>query len=80
MIGDVSFVDTYGAPRAGGTRTHEGTDIMTDGIKGLPVVAAANGVISWIDDECCNLAIDHGGGWSTWYIHLDNLPASALAT
>lgn len=69
VIGDVEYTDTWGAPRSGG-RTHEGTDIM--GEKGLPVVAAADGVISWIDDECCHLAIDHGEGWSTWYIHLNN--------
>lgn len=69
VVGDVSFTDTWGAPRSGG-RTHEGTDIM--GPKGLPVVAAADGVVSWIDGDCCHLAIDHGDGWSSWYIHLNN--------
>ena len=71
VIGDVSYSDTFGAPRPGG-RTHEGTDVMTGNVKGLPVVAAAGGTVSWIDDDCCHLAIDHGSGWSTWYIHLDN--------
>jgi hypothetical protein len=35
-------------------------------------VAAAAGVVSWVSDSCCHLAIDHGNGWSSWYIHLDN--------
>lgn len=72
VIGDVYYSDTFGAPRSGG-RTHEGTDIMSvDGVKGRPVVAAADGVVDWIGSECCYLAIDHGAGWETWYIHLDN--------
>jgi hypothetical protein len=71
VIGDVNYTDTFGAPRSGG-RTHAGTDIMTYDVKGLPVVASADGVISWISNDCCHLAIDHGGGWSTWYIHLNN--------
>ena len=72
VIGDVYYSDTFGAPRSGG-RTHEGTDIMSvDQVKGRPVVAAADGIVDWIGSECCYLAIDHGGGWETWYIHLDN--------
>jgi hypothetical protein len=71
VIGDVQFTDTFDAPRSGG-RTHQATDIMTFGVKGLPVVAAADGVVSWIGTTCCYLAIDHGNGWETWYIHLDN--------
>ncbi len=71
VVGDVYYSDTWGAPRSGG-RTHEGTDIMTYGVKGLPVVAAADGVVKWIGSTCCYLSIDHGGGWETWYIHLNN--------
>lgn len=71
VVGDVWYVDTWGAPRSGG-RTHEGTDIMSLEGKGLPVVAAADGTVKWIGATCCYLAIDHGGGWETWYIHLDN--------
>ena len=69
--GDVSFVDDFDQPRSGG-RTHGATDIMVDGVKGLPVVAASDGVVSWIGSTCCYLAIDHGGGYKTWYIHLNN--------
>ena len=71
IVGETEFVDSFGAPRSGG-RSHEGSDIMTDGVKGLPVVAAAAGTVKWVDEECCHLAIDHGDAWSTWYIHLNN--------
>lgn len=72
VVGDVYFTDTFGAPRSNG-RTHEGVDLMSvGGVKGLPVVAAADGVVDWIGSTCCYLAIDHGDGWETWYIHLDN--------
>lgn len=67
--GEVSFVDSFGDPRSGG-RLHAGTDLMAP--KGTPVVAVAAGVVSWVDDSCCHLAIDHGDGWSSWYIHLNN--------
>jgi hypothetical protein len=69
--GDVSFIDDFDQPRSGG-RTHGATDIMVNGVKGLPVVAASDGVVSWIGSTCCYLAIDHGGGYKTWYIHLNN--------
>ncbi len=71
VIGEVTYTDTFGAPRGGG-RTHKGTDIITADGKGVPVVAAAAGTVSWIGSECCYLAINHGDGWSTWYIHLNN--------
>jgi hypothetical protein len=72
VVGDVTFTDTFGAPRSG-ERTHEGIDILSvGGVKGLPVVAAADGVVDWIGSTCCYLSIDHGGGWETWYIHLNN--------
>jgi Peptidase family M23 len=71
VIGEVHIADNFGAPRGGG-RTHEGVDIMTFGVKGLPVVAAASGVVDWIGQTCCYLAIQHDDGWSSWYIHLNN--------
>ncbi|HVR31979.1 MAG TPA: M23 family metallopeptidase [Acidimicrobiia bacterium] len=69
VIGNVTFIDDFHQPRSGG-RMHEATDIM--GPKMLPVVAAADGVVRWIGSSCCYLSIDHGGGWETWYIHLNN--------
>ncbi len=68
--GDNHFSDTFDAPRDG--HLHEATDIMTYGVKGVPVVAAAAGEIDWMSSTCCALSIDHGGGWETWYIHLNN--------
>lgn len=69
--GDISFIDDFYQIRSGG-RIHSATDIMVNGVKGLPVVAASDGVVSWIGSGCCYLAIDHGGGYETWYIHLNN--------
>lgn len=43
VIGEVWFVDTFGADREGGIRHHEGTDIF--GAEGLPVVSVSDGVI-----------------------------------
>ncbi len=69
--GQISFIDDFYQTRSGG-RTHSATDIMTAGVKGLPVVAAFDGEVSWIGGSCCYLSIDHGGGYETWYIHLNN--------
>jgi hypothetical protein len=78
---DFAYSDTFGAPRGGG-RTHHGVDIGTYGIKGVPVVAAADGVIKYVnwsseaddlnEERCCTLAIQHADGWETWYIHMNN--------
>lgn len=75
------FTDTYNAPRDGGTRLHEATDIMAD--KMAPVVAASDGVIRWMSTgsyKDCNgvtspsysLSLEHSDGWVTRYIHLNN--------
>jgi hypothetical protein len=69
--GPTYFIDDFYQPRSGG-RIHSATDIMTGGVKGWPVVAAADGVVTWIGSSCCYLALDHGGGYETWYIHLNN--------
>ncbi len=37
-----------------------------------PVVAAADGRVSWISSQCCSMAVRHTDGWSTYYIHLNN--------
>jgi hypothetical protein len=38
----------------------------------VPVVAAADGVVDWMSSSCCAFSLDHGNGWETWYIHLNN--------
>jgi hypothetical protein len=67
VAGPNSYTDTFGAPRSG--HTHEGTDILAD--KGIPVVAAADGVVGWMGTTCCYLELEHDG-FETWYIHLNN--------
>ena len=61
-------IHTFGAVRDG--HHHGGNDIAADAM--TPVVAVASGRISWIDEECCSLAIRHNDNWTTWYIHLNN--------
>jgi murein DD-endopeptidase MepM/ murein hydrolase activator NlpD len=66
------FSSSFGAARSGG-RSHTGNDLMAP--KMTQVYAAADGVISVVATS--NLAgryleIDHGDGWSTRYIHLNN--------
>jgi hypothetical protein len=40
--------------------------------KGVPVLSVGDGKVQWIGSTCCYLAIDHGGGWASWYIHLND--------
>ena len=72
--GDSYYSDTFDDCRGGVgcPRRHQATDILTYGVKGVPVVAAAAGTVKWIGSTCCLLQIDHGGGWATQYIHLNN--------
>src|SRR5665811_1808472 len=67
------YTDTFNAARSGG-RTHGATDIMAD--KMIPVVAAADGIVGWMQDErggnCCAMELNHDDGWASWYIHLNN--------
>lgn len=72
--GSANILDTFGEARDGSRRTHEGVDMMAP--RRTPVLAAADGVVSWTHDEvggrCCALEIRHDDGWRTRYIHLDN--------
>ena len=75
---DFAYYDTFGAARSGG-RTHHGVDIGTYGVKGVPVVAAADGIIdriNWSNDpddlnpeRCCTISIfrdsDRRGRWTS---------------
>ncbi len=66
------FSNDFGNRRSGGRR-HEGNDLMAP--KMTPVYAAASGVVSYIGPNRRAgryLIIDHGDGWETWYIHLNN--------
>lgn len=78
---DFAYSDTFGAPRGGG-RTHHGVDIGTYGVRGVPVVAAADGVIERVNwsrkagdlnpEQCCSITIIHDDGYETRYLHLNN--------
>ena len=66
------FSSSFGAPRSGGRR-HTGNDLMAP--KMTQVYAAADGVISVVATSSLAgryIEIDHGDGWSTRYIHLNN--------
>lgn len=70
---DYRIADNFGVCRDECSRSHEGVDVMAP--KGAPVYAVAAGVVTWVSDSssnCCRLAIDHGEGWFTRYIHLNN--------
>lgn len=72
---EVSFSDTFGAPRGGGTRTHEGQDLMAP--KMTPLVAAADGEVDWLRWSSSGnagnmLVLTDDDGWEYWYIHINN--------
>lgn len=72
--GEVTFVDTFGAPRSGG-RTHQGIDLM--GAKMTPLVAAATGTVTSLRHDSSGLSgnsltITDAEGWRYVYIHLNN--------
>jgi peptidoglycan hydrolase-like protein with peptidoglycan-binding domain len=75
--GDHTFSDTFWGARWHGV--HSSQDIFA--AKGVPVVAAADGVVRLVNwtsrshmnpERCCSVVIDHTDGWQTAYLHLDN--------
>lgn len=67
-----TFTDSFGDARSGG-RSHKGNDLMAP--KMTPVYAMADGVITIIRDGGRAgrwVAVEHGDGWETWYMHLNN--------
>ncbi|MFZ0626838.1 MAG: M23 family metallopeptidase, partial [Acidimicrobiia bacterium] len=72
--GEHRLTDSFGDCRGTNcSRRHEGVDIMA--AKGVPVYAVADGTVTWISpgpSDCCYLGIDHGDGWLTRYIHLND--------
>jgi murein DD-endopeptidase MepM/ murein hydrolase activator NlpD len=66
------FASTFGAARPGGRR-HTGNDLMAP--KLTKVYAAAAGVITVVGNSSRGgryIEIDHGNGWTTRYMHLNN--------
>lgn len=65
------FTSSFGAARAG--HSHRGNDLMAP--KMSPVFAVAPGTVIYIRDRGTAgryVTIDHGGGWETWYMHLND--------
>jgi murein DD-endopeptidase MepM/ murein hydrolase activator NlpD len=65
-----SFIDSWGFPRDGGARTHEGTDMMA--AMGAPVVAIVDGRITYsgVGVTAGNwLELEGNDGHTYWYMH-----------
>ena len=74
VFADVSYSDTFGAPRSGG-RSHEGQDLMT--VKFAPLLAAADGEVTYLRHSNSGLSgnaliITDADGWEYVYIHMNN--------
>ena len=68
----VNFWDSWGARRSGGRR-HTGTDILSP--RGTRVLAVAEGPVTAFGTKRLSgvyLRLDHGGGWTSTYMHLNN--------
>jgi len=68
----VQFRDSWGDRRPGGRR-HQGTDILSR--RGTEVLAIADGVVTKMalsDSSGYYIRIDHGNGWVSSYLHLNN--------
>jgi murein DD-endopeptidase MepM/ murein hydrolase activator NlpD len=66
------FFSSFGQPRSGG-RWHRGNDLMAP--KMTEVYAIAPGVVKWARTASLGgryIAIDHGDGWESYYMHLNN--------
>ena len=78
VVGNVHYIDDFGAPRPG--RTHQGNDLMS--IRHQPAVAFEAGrVEKWAHPNqavpSCMLVLHGDSGMEYWYIHLNNDLGSA---
>lgn len=66
------FRSTFGQGRSGG-RSHKGTDLLAPRM--TEVYAAAAGTVTYVGTNNLsgrNVKIDHGEGWESYYLHLNN--------
>ncbi len=72
VLGTVSYRDDFGEPRT--DHTHEGNDIMASKMR--PLVAAVDGVVSWVQypepDWGYAIALRDSEGYQYWYLHVNN--------
>jgi putative cell wall-binding protein len=69
----ITWVDTWGAPRDGGTRSHEGNDLLAP--KMTPLLAVVDGEVDWLDPDGSsryNLLLRGDDGNDYFYIHINN--------
>ena len=68
------LIDTWGDPRGGGTRRHEGQDMMAPQM--TPLLAAFDGVVSFNRTDAPNahntLYLTGDNGWEAVYMHINN--------
>ncbi|MEO6989635.1 MAG: peptidoglycan DD-metalloendopeptidase family protein, partial [Aquihabitans sp.] len=71
-IGSVNWIDSYWAPRGGGTRKHEGQDLM--GPKMLKLLACVSGTIVELRHRPTgnSLYLKGDDGWYYCYLHINN--------
>lgn len=70
--GPTEFRSTFGETRSGG-RNHNGTDLIAPRM--TEVYALADGVVLYVGINNLsgrNVKIDHGDGWESYYLHLNN--------
>ncbi len=76
IVGSTYFYSGFGACRDNCSREHHGIDIMSYNWKGLPVVAAHDGVVTKVTHDegnaGCSVRIRGRDRWETRYYHLNN--------
>jgi hypothetical protein len=75
VLGPVFYFDTWGEPRDGGARHHEGTDII--GVSMQPLLAAVDGTVVTLQPNGSGrsgvrITIKDADGWRYNYFHVNN--------
>jgi len=78
--GGSTFINSWGYPRSGGTRTHKGTDMYSSTGYGHPLVAVQDG---YIKKKTVNLGgivvyLYDDAGYRYYYAHLEGYPAGLV--
>lgn len=78
--GPHDLFDSFYSCRGSPCGYHHAQDIMAP--KMTPVRAVAAGTVRWVNyssnpddlrpERCCTIVIQHGDGWDSWYLHLNN--------